>query len=77
MFTTQFWLIVIGIAQMIGVAVGFSVNSKNELTNGKSEADILMSCWLSCWQKKKNLGATSVNAMRMVQEKCILAYRKG
>lgn len=40
-------------------------------------ADILMYCWLSCWQKKKNLGATPVNAMRMVQEKCILAYRKG
>ena len=75
MFTTQFWLFVIGIAQMIGCS--WIVNSKNGLTNGKSEADILMSCWLNCWQKKKNLGATSVNAMRMVQEKCILAYRKG
>lgn len=43
MFTTQFWLIVIGIAQMIGCSWIFSKFQKG-LTNGKSEADILMSC---------------------------------
>ena len=76
MFTTQFWLIVIGIVQMIGCSWIFSKFQKRAYKREirSRHSYVLLA---SCWQKKKNLGATSVNAMRMVQEKCILAYRKG
>lgn len=76
MFSTQFWLIVIGFAQMIGcswICSKFQKRSyKREIRSRHSY--VLLAKLLA---EEKNLGATSVNAMRMVQEKCILAYRKG
>ena len=76
MFTTQFWLIVIGIAQMIGCSWIFSKfqkrTYKREIRSRHSY--VLLAKLLA---EEENLDATSVNAMRMVQEKCILACRKG
>ncbi len=76
MFTTQFWLIVIGIAQMIGCSWIFSKfqkrTYKREIRSRHSY--VLLAKLLA---EEENLDATSVNAMRMVLEKCILAYRKG
>lgn len=76
MFTTQFWLIVIGIAQMIGCSWIFSKFQKRAYKREirSRHSYVLLAKLLA---EEENLGATSVNAMRMVQEKCILAYRKG
>lgn len=76
MFTTQFWLIVIGIAQMIGCSWIFSKFQKRTYKREiRSRHSYVLLAKLLAEEEK--LGATSVNAMRMVQEKCILAYRKG
>lgn len=76
MFTTQFWLIVIGIAQMVGCSWIFSKfqkrTYKREIRSRHSY--VLLAKLLA---EEENLDATSVNAMRMVLEKCILVYRKG
>jgi hypothetical protein len=75
MFTTQFWLIVIGIAQMIGCSWIFSKfqkrTYKREIRSRHSY--VLLAKLLA---EEENLDATSVNAMRMVLEKCILVYHK-
>ena len=76
MFTTQFWLIVIGIAQMIGCSWIFSKFQKRAYKQEirSRHSYVLLAKLLA---EEENLDATSVNAMRMVLEKCILAYRKG
>ena len=75
MFTTQFWLIGIGIAQMIGCSWIFSKfqkrTYKREIRSRHSY--VLLAKLLA---EEENLDATSVNAMRMVLEKCILVYHK-
>ena len=75
MFTTQFLLIVIGIAQMIGCSWIFSKfqkrTYKREIRSRHSY--VLLAKLLA---EEENLDATSVNAMRMVLEKCILVYHK-
>lgn len=75
MFTTQFWLIVIGIAQMIGCSWIFSKfqkrTYKREIRSRHSY--VLLAKLLA---EEENLDATSANAMRMVLEKCILVYHK-
>ena len=75
MFTTQFWLIVVGIAQMIGCSWIFSKfqkrTYKREIRSRHSY--VLLAKLLA---EEENLDATSVNAMRMVLEKCILVYHK-
>lgn len=75
MFTTQFWLIVIGIAQMVGCSWIFSKfqkrTYKREIRSRHSY--VLLAKLLA---EEENLDATSVNAMRMVLEKCILVYHK-
>lgn len=75
MFSTQFWLIVIGFAQMVGCSWIFSKfqkrTYKREIRSRHSY--VLLAKLLA---EEENLDATSVNAMRMVLEKCILVYHK-
>ena len=75
MFTTQFWLIVIGIAQMIGCSWIFSKFQKRTYKRDirSRHSYVLLAKLLA---EEENLDATSVNAMRMVLEKCILVYHK-
>ena len=75
MFTTQFWLIVIGIAQMIGCSWIFSKFQKRAYKREirSRHSYVLLAKLLA---EEENLDATSVNAMRMVLEKCILVYHK-
>ena len=75
MFTTQFWLIVVGIAQMIGCSWIFSKFQKRAYKREirSRHSYVLLAKLLA---EEENLDATSVNAMRMVLEKCILVYHK-
>lgn len=77
MFTTQFWLIVIGLAQ----AIGFGwISSKVQKRSYKREirsrhSYIRMYCLPSYWRKKNTLDAPVI-VEGMEQERPILACRK-